>query len=147
MGHPCVPPPPCWLKKCALPLDFRAKTAQDARHFWGVLSAVMPTTASRVWLKKRTRHRNPPRHFWGAQARKSQRGAPPTSCHSCHCYHSCNVCLLKVVTGPPGQPQKVVIVVIVVNSWGSAQAKAKQSKTQKSPSEIFYNFAGWPAKL
>ena len=89
----------------------------------------------------------PPRHFLGAQARKSQRGAPPTSCHSCHCYHSCNVCLLKVVTGPPGQPQKVVIVVIVVNSWGSAQAKAKQSKTQKSPSEIFYNFAGWPAKL
>ena len=40
MGHPCVPPPPGWLKKCALPLDFRAKTAQDARQFcvrrfWG----------------------------------------------------------------------------------------------------------------
>ena len=142
MGHPCVPPPPCRLKKCALPLDFRAKTAQ--RHFWGVLSAVMPTTASRVWLKKRTRHRNPPPPFLGGPGpEKPARGAP----NCCHCYHSCNVCLLKVVTGPPGQPQKVVIVVIVVTSWVSAQAKAKQSKTQKSPSEIFYNFAGWPAKL
>ena len=58
--------------------------------FWGVLSAVMPTTASRIWLKKRTRHRNP-RHFWGGAfcpgPEKSQRGAPPKSCHRCHCCH------------------------------------------------------------
>ena len=76
VGHPCVPPPPCWLKKCALPLDFRAKTPQDARHFGGVLSAVMPTTASRVWLKKRTRHKNPPAIFGGPRPGKASEGHP-----------------------------------------------------------------------
>jgi hypothetical protein len=45
------------------------------------------------------------------EKRKSQRGAPPKSCHSCHCCHFVGLCLLKVVTGH----------VFVVTTFGVAQ--------------------------
>ena len=91
--------------------------------FWGVLSAVMPTTASRIWLKKRTRHRNP-RHFLGGSVlprpgKKPARGTPK-KLSQLSLLSLRGVLPLKSCHRPPWATPKVVTVVTVVTSFGFA---------------------------
>ena len=86
--------------------------------FGGVLSAVMPTTASRIWLKKRTRHRNP-RHFLGGSVlprpgKKPARGTPK-KLSQLSMLSLRGVLPLKSCHRPPWATPKVVTV---VTSWG-----------------------------
>ena len=96
MGHPCVPPPPGWLKKCALPLDFRAKTAQDARHLLGGAFGGYANDRIAHLAQEAYPAQEPPPFLGGERSAQARKKASE------------------------GHPQKVVTVVTVVTSWGFA---------------------------